>query len=180
VGVPAVVLVSGAPGAGKSTLAGPLSQALGLPLLSKDVIKEQLVDTLPAGDPDPLVWSRLVGGVAMELLWVLARQPSSVVLEANVRPRSEVERQHLLSLDRPIVEVHCVCPPELAADRFRRRAFTGRRDPRTHPLTSLSPELLAEFDGPVGLGEVVEVDTTAPVDVAALAARVAALLPSAT
>jgi predicted kinase len=174
--VTAVVLVSGAPGAGKSTLAAPLSQALGLPLLSKDVIKEQLVETLPQGDPDPLVWSRVVGGVAMELLWVLARQPSSVVLEANVRPHSEVERAHLLSLDRPIVEVHCVCPPELAAARFLRRARTGSRDARAHPLRSLSPEMLAEFDGPVGLGEVVAVDTTVSVDVTALAARVAALL----
>ena len=36
--------------------------------------------------------------------------------------------------------------------------------------------MLAEFDGPMGLGEVVAVDTTAPVDVAALAVRVAALL----
>jgi predicted kinase len=176
--VTAVVLVSGAPGAGKSTLAAPLSRALGLPLLSKDVIKEQLVATLPPGDPDPLVWSRVVGGAAMELLWLLARQPSAVVLEANVRPRSEVERQHLMGLDRPIVEVHCSCPPELAADRFRRRARTGLRDARAHPLTSLSPELLAEFDGPMGLGDVVPVDTTRPVDVAELAARVRALLPS--
>jgi predicted kinase len=175
--VTAVVLVSGAPGAGKSTLAVPLSRALGLPLLSKDVIKEQLVATLPPGDPDPLAWSRVVGAAAMELLWVLARQPSSVVLEANVRPRSEVERAHLRGLGRPIVEVHCVCPPEVAADRFRRRARAGSRDLRTHPLTSLSPELLAEFDGPMGLGDVVAVDTTGPVDVAALAVRVAALLP---
>jgi predicted kinase len=176
--VVAVVLVSGAPGAGKSTLAGPLSRALCLPLLSKDVIKEQLVDTLPAGDPDPVAWSRLVGGVAMELLWVLARQPSGVVLEANVRPGSEVERQHLLRLDRPIIEVHCVCPPAVAAARFHRRAQTSARNPVAHPLTSLSPEMLAEFDGPMGLGQVVSVDTTTPVDVDALAARVRSLLPA--
>lgn len=174
----AVVLVSGAPGAGKSTLAGPLSQALGFPLLSKDVIKEQLVDTLPVGDPDPVVWSRIVGAAAMELLWVLARQPTTVVLEANVRPRSELERQRLLGLGRPVVEVHCTCPPEVAADRFRRRAAAGDRHAVAHPLTTLAPELLAEFDGPMGLGEVVRVDTTAPVDVADLADRVRRRLPT--
>ena len=173
----AVVLVSGAPGAGKSAVAGPLSQALGLPLLSKDVIKEQLVETLPVGDPDPLVWSRTVGAAAMELLWVLARQPTAVVLEANVRPRSELERQRLLGLGRPVVEVHCSCPSEVAADRFRRRASAGDRHAVAHPLTSLTPELLAEFDGPMGVGEVVQVDTTSPVDVADVADRVRCLLP---
>jgi predicted kinase len=175
--VVAVVLVSGAPGAGKSTLAGPLSEVLGFPLLSKDVIKEQLVDTLPVGDPDPLVWSRVVGAAAMELLWVLARQPTTVVLEANVRPRSELERQRLLGLDRPVVEVHCTCPPQVAADRFRRRAAAGDRDAAAHPLTSLTPELLAEFDGPMRVGPVVEVDTTGQVDVADVADRVRRVLP---
>jgi adenylate kinase family enzyme len=39
-----VVLVSGAPGSGKTTIAVPLAAELGLPLLSKDIIKEQLFD----------------------------------------------------------------------------------------------------------------------------------------
>jgi adenylate kinase family enzyme len=41
-----VVIVSGAPGAGKSTMAGPLAGELGFPLLSKDVIKETLFDVV--------------------------------------------------------------------------------------------------------------------------------------
>lgn len=35
-----VVFVSGAPGAGKSTLAAPLAAELGFPLVSKDRIKK--------------------------------------------------------------------------------------------------------------------------------------------
>jgi hypothetical protein len=38
-----------------------------------------------------------------------------------------------------------------------------------HVQTSLSPEFIAEFDRPIGIGELVAVDTTVPVDVAALA-----------
>ena len=41
-----LVVVSGAPGAGKSTLAEPLAKALGFPLLSKDVIKETIFDSI--------------------------------------------------------------------------------------------------------------------------------------
>jgi hypothetical protein len=41
-----------------------------------------------------------------------------------------------------------------------------------HVVTSLSPDLLAEFDRPVGIGDLITVDTTGPVDVAALADQV--------
>ncbi len=41
-----VVLVTGAPGAGKTTLAVPLAAELGFALLAKDRIKETLAETL--------------------------------------------------------------------------------------------------------------------------------------
>ena len=44
------VLVSGLPGSGKSTVAAPLAQALGLPLLARDDIKESLWDALATFD----------------------------------------------------------------------------------------------------------------------------------
>jgi hypothetical protein len=43
-----------------------------------------------------------------------------------------------------------------------------------HVVHGLPPEVLAEFDQPVGIGEVITVDTTRPVDVAALAGRILA------
>jgi predicted kinase len=66
-----VVLVSGAPGSGKTSLAGPLAAELGFTLLGKDRIKETLHDAHGAPAPD-LAWSRRLGGAAMELLWALA------------------------------------------------------------------------------------------------------------
>ena len=45
-----LVYVSGAPGAGKTSLAGPLADALGYALLTKDTIKETLHDAL--GGPE--------------------------------------------------------------------------------------------------------------------------------
>jgi adenylate kinase family enzyme len=44
-----IVIVSGAPGAGKTTLAVPLAQGLEFPLFSKDFIKETLTDVFGDG-----------------------------------------------------------------------------------------------------------------------------------
>jgi hypothetical protein len=45
-----------------------------------------------------------------------------------------------------------------------------------HVVTSLTPDMLAEYDRPVGIGEVITVDTAVPVDAAAVAAAVRACL----
>jgi predicted kinase len=171
-----LVLVTGPPGAGKSTLAGPLAAALRLPLLSKDMIKERLYDSLgPVGSDDADDWSRRLSAAAVDVLLTVAGRLPAVVLEANLRPRSAVQRERLAALDAVLVEVHCRCPPEVAAGRFAARA--GERHP-AHPLAALPDRLLAEFDGPVRLGTVIEVDTSAPVDVDAVAEAVRAALVS--
>ena len=174
---PVVVYVSGAPGAGKSTVAARLARRLGLVLVSKDVLKERLFDSVPApADTDPLEWSRMLGGAAMELLWALAAQPAPVLLEANFRPRSDYERGRLLGLDRPLIEVHCSCPSDLAARRYAQRSSGRERRTDVHPATTLPPELLAEFAGPVGLGALVTVDTSGDAPGEAFVAEVSGLL----
>jgi predicted kinase len=168
-----VVYVSGAPGAGKTTLAGALAAELGYALIGKDIIKETLDDVLReavAGPrPPDLAWSRALGGASMELLWTLAALSPAVVIEANFRPHSTYERERLAALGGRPVEVHCACPPEVAAARYNAR---GRHP--VHVLTTLPLSALAEYDQPVGIGDLVTVDTTAPVDVAGVAERVRA------
>ena len=169
-----VVMVSGAPGAGKSTLAFPLAEALALPLLSKDVIKERLSDVL-GQRAEPEVWTQALGSASMELIWTLAALSPAVVLEANFRPRSAYERRMLSGLGGRLVEVYCRCPPDEASRRYSARSLIGERH-AIHTLRDLPAALLAEYDGPVGLGQVIEVDTTGPEDIAALAAAVRAAL----
>jgi predicted kinase len=167
-----IVLVSGAPGSGKSTIAASLARALGMPLLGKDLIKETLWDTFtpPVGD---LQWSRRLGGAAMEVLWTLAAHSPRVILEANFRPHSDYERAKLVALSGRIVEVYCWCPPEIATTRYEARAAESTHHP-AHVSPTLDPQLLAEFDRPVGLGTLIRVDTTLFVNIEALAQEIAA------
>jgi gluconate kinase len=167
-----LVYVSGAPGSGKSTLAEPLAAELGYALLAKDIIKETLYGVLGPPDLDR-ARSRELGAASMELLWALAERSPHALIEANFRPYSDYERTRLTALGGVQVEVHCACPPELAVARYNARP----RHP-VHVQTSITPDYLAEFDRPVGIGALVTVDTTAPVDVPAIAARVRSLLLS--
>lgn len=165
-----IVLVSGAPGSGKTTLAVPLAKCLGLPLFSKDLIKETLADALGSGDGD-LQASRKLGGASMELLWMLARCAPAAVLEANFRPHSEYERDRIGALDARVVEVHCDCGLPEAARRFGERAARAGHH-AAHPLRALNADDLSEYDRPIGIGQLIAIDTTHPVDPAALAERI--------
>ena len=60
--------------------------------------------------------------------------------------------------------MYCSCPPEIARGRYERRAAKATHHP-AHVTPILDPALLAEFDQPVRLGTVIEVNTTVAVDI---------------
>src|SRR6266545_1296661 len=78
-----LLLVTGAPSSGKTTLAVPLARHLGLPLITKDTIKEALFDTLGTGDH---TWSTRLGAASFQVMFALARHSPAAVLEANFYP----------------------------------------------------------------------------------------------
>jgi hypothetical protein len=82
--VPLLVVVTGMPSSGKTTVAEALAGQLRLPLIAKDEIKECLYETLGAGD---VSWSGRMGAAAYALIFSLARRMlssgASIIVEAN-------------------------------------------------------------------------------------------------
>ncbi|MEY9931870.1 putative kinase [Catenulispora sp. GP43] len=173
-----IVMISGAPGVGKTTIARPLARALGMPLFAKDSIKERIHDVLADTGPVERVWSQRLGAAAMEMLWLLAADAPECVLEANFWTGHEQQNNSLRSLSEggKLIEVYCTAPRDVVMHRFRERATTGERH-AVHPDQELSPERWErDFAAPIGIGQVLQVDTSTPVDVARVAAKVRALL----
>ncbi|MGA5823203.1 AAA family ATPase [Kitasatospora sp. NPDC094028] len=173
--------MNGLPAAGKTTLAAALASELGLPLFSKDAIKETLADTLTVlrtPDCPDREWSRVLGVAAGETLWtLLGHARGGAVLEspwlAHMRPIVAAGLRRAGVSD--VREVWCQVPLEVARRRFDERA--ARRH-RVHPERPGGAggdwQLWSGGAEPLALGSVHRVDTTGPVDVPALAAALTA------
>ncbi len=169
-----LVLVTGLPASGKSTLAEPLASALDLPLISKDHFKQILFDTLGVGDAD---WSRTIGRAAIALQFdAMAKHRSAVVDSALWTGIAEPEVE---ALGLELVQVYCRCPFELARTRYFDRVRAGSRHVgyREEEMTVAAYERFRPLCTPLDLSApLLEVDTSAPVDMDATAAAVRAAM----
>jgi len=171
---PLIVFVGGAPGAGKTTLAVALAAALGLPLVAKDAIKEPLMDILGAPDIEA---SRRIGRATYAVLFALAGAAvsagSGVVVESNFHRERSAEALVELAARGRAVFVHCVVPDALRRARYATRArHPGHFD---RALLAAWDDDVSIFEPPDRAGiERIDVDTSGPVDVGALARCVAA------
>jgi len=173
-GVELRVVVSGAPGTGKTTIAELLAHQFKVPILSLDPIKEALGDSLGLGDES---WSDRIGDAAAEVLFRLATSTSGVVCEGWWRRE---RRERALREFGGWTEVFCRCEPEVAAERVRARATEARHPIHRdviNPAVLDSIARLAATTTPLQLagGRLVEVDTTEPVDGPATAAAIRAM-----
>lgn len=129
--LPTLVIVSGPPGAGKSTLARPLARALNLPLLEKDRVKERFADAL--GDHAESISSNIGLAAVKQIIATadeLLRSGNGVILESFFHKGiSEQDLAPLLQNSRAVL-VHVLADDELLISRFERRVS----DPERHPI----------------------------------------------
>lgn len=128
--LPPLIIVSGPPGAGKTRLARPLANRLGLPLFTKDSIKEQFADSL--GDAATGLSPQL-GLAAIQQLYATAHELLShghgLVVESSFHKGiSESELSDIMTLARAVL-VHVTADDEVLISRYERRATDGNRHP---------------------------------------------------
>lgn len=128
----AVIIVTGAPASGKTTLATELSERFKIPLIRKDAIKELLFESLGWSDRE---WSRRVGAATYELMHLFAETELScgrpIMLESNFKTNidTEVFRAWKQKYGCRYFQVFCHAPVEVLRERFEERLRSGGRHP---------------------------------------------------
>ncbi|WP_350280849.1 AAA family ATPase [Kribbella sp. HUAS MG21] len=137
---PMLVVVSGPPGTGKTTLAHRIAAAIGCPAICRDEIKEGMAHATPGfvpGPGDPLTMRTL--STFFDVIGLLVGRGTSVVAEAAFQDRLWSPGLSPLLGRADVRIVHCTVPAEVALARITARTNT---DPRraAHEDTQISAD----------------------------------------
>jgi hypothetical protein len=169
------VVVSGLPGSGKTTLGRQLAPSLHIPLIDKDDILDHLFDTRGIGNEE---WRRTLSRESDAILRRDATASHGAILASfwhvsGMPDGSGTPCDWLTALSDPIVHLHCVCDPDVAAQRFSSRTrHPGHLDAsRSAVDIAASIRALAALPPPV-FEPRIDVDTSAVWDIPELARMV--------
>jgi predicted kinase len=127
-----LIIVSGPPSTGKTTLAKAIAQKFTLPLITKDSLKEILFDTVGWKDRD---WSKKLGSASFSLLHYfldsLMPTSQSIIIEGNFKTEFEsVEiSSRLQKYNYSAIQIMCQSDGQVLFDRFKKRSESGERHP---------------------------------------------------
>lgn len=161
-----LIIVNGLPATGKSTLAGPLSRDLQIPLIAKDTIKEFLFETLGVRDRS---WSNTLGKASNDFLYqltdILLTDGQSIMIEnAFEISFAKPKLQEIIDTHRPdVLEIYCYTSPSVRKQRFIARNESGDRhkghaDHENYEQNA-GPEPTDKY-APLELGYFLRIDTT--------------------
>jgi hypothetical protein len=161
------VVVSGLPGSGKTTLARRLAPVLNLPLIDKDEILERLFVSKGTGDH---TWRRALSRESDTILQREAASSEGAVLVSFWRlpgmpADSGTPTEWLSAISSQMVNVQCICEPEVAAARYlERNRHPGHLDAGASYEETLAGLRNLLCLGPLGLEPRIDVDTSGDPD----------------
>ncbi|MEF3275881.1 MAG: ATP-binding protein [Chloroflexus sp.] len=170
--IPALIIITGYPATGKTTLSQALATSLRLPLLSKDAYKEVIFDGLGWSDRE---WSRRIGITAILLLYhtaaTILASGQSLIVESNFHVDLDTPRMQLLQARTPFrpIQIRCVARGEVLVERIISRVAQGQRHPgHCDDIAPADLEIVRSRGDieplPIG-GPLLTVDTTVPAQI---------------
>jgi predicted kinase len=119
-----LILVTGFPGTGKTTLARKIAEDYKLPLLERDAIKLLLLRELGFRDR---AWSRKIGKTSYDILYYAIEQhlksEGSIVIESDFGPHfaNEIFEQWSITYNFSCLQIICNAEKEIIIQRFKTR-----------------------------------------------------------
>lgn len=165
-----LIVVSGAPATGKSTIAREVAKALDLPLIDKDDILEHLFDALGVGDQ---AWRARLSRASDAIFLSMISELRCGVAVSFWRHDGQRQRNSGTPVDLlrertdSVIELHCRCEEQTALDRFkRRRRHPGHLDKLNDGAGHLGKQGFLDqlAHGPLNVGRTITVDTGNDVD----------------
>jgi predicted kinase len=127
-----VILISGKPGTGKTTIGRQIAEQLSIPFIGRDDVKELLFDELGTGDR---AWSTKMGKTSFTLMYyvvekLLAAGSSLVVETVFDKQYADPQWEKLLKkYSFKLCQIFCTTSDELRKERFIARNESGNRHP---------------------------------------------------
>lgn len=169
------IVMSGLPASGKTTLGRAIAEAMDIPYLDKDEFLERLYETEGIGDR---AYRRQLSQRSDAAFQDAAEALDAAVLISHWRPRGGPDdtgtpTAWLGETFDNIIEVHCVCSPEIAARRFvARRRHPGHLDAARNPDDTLARMRSLAPGYPLGFGSLIHSPVDAAIDVPGIVAQV--------
>lgn len=160
-----LILITGVPASGKTALTIALSKRLGCPAFIKDVVKEELFNTLGC---DNRKRSRELGVAAMEIIFAQTEfclnNGLSCIIENTFKPEYHNDRIEKIkeSTGCKIIQILCKGDGEILFERYKKRApFRHKGHCDLETLEEFKPVIMNGRAEPLNCGgKLYEFDTT--------------------